>query len=624
MNLKTSTTKSPSSGAEQPLFRFGIVADVQYADKPTAGKRAYAESLGKLEACANDMNRRQLAFVVNLGDIIDGRGAETAVDLERAARSFRKFRAPVRHVIGNHCLIARRQMLMKALRLKAPYYEFIQAGWRFIVLDGMDVSSPEPEDAISAAEAAERLSANPALVSYDGAVGRRQLEWLRGRLKAAASAKQRVIVFCHEPALADAAAADTALWNAEELTRIMEESGVVSAYFAGHHHVGGYALRGGIHHVTIQGLVESPRNGAAYAEVDVYANRLEIRGIGDVPSRSLKLHGSGLPCELWICPDYRYNANELFGSDAAWPTAQKATQVYTLYIRELDDNDPERTWRLEVPRMVGFLRERGMALAIEAAGLYGEQVPDTGARSAATELGMINRIYAAGGKVDYLLLDGPISRVLKGARAPGDGGASANPGYTLRQSVGHLMVYLKTIYAAHPEIKIGLGVNYDWWDFEGYRAFWGTKSYTAGSGYKYNQILDAVLAACATNNVAIHFVHADNPYDLFIKKISDFGGAPLDQSGKMRALQAYCAQHGLDFGVMYNTQNSPDQPFYRDTLELLSLHRNAGILADQPTIQSWYNKVPANYLPDTGQNTFMRLVADFARDLRRYYGMRSR
>ena len=178
---------------------------------------------------------------------------------------------------------------MKTLRLTAPYYQYSRPGWRFLVLDGMDVSSPAPEDAVSAAEAEERLAANPKLISYDGAIGRRQLAWLRSQLRDAASAKQRVVVFCHEPALEAAAAADTLLWNADELASILEESGVVAAYFAGHHHAGGYAESRGIHHVTVQGLVESPKGGTACAVVEVFNDRLEVIGIGDVPSRSLRL-----------------------------------------------------------------------------------------------------------------------------------------------------------------------------------------------------------------------------------------------------------------------------------------------------------------------------------------------
>ena len=64
----------PSATAQKPaeaVFSFGVVADVQYADQPDSGKRHYKSSLGRLEKCVSDLNRRDLSFVVQLGDFID-------------------------------------------------------------------------------------------------------------------------------------------------------------------------------------------------------------------------------------------------------------------------------------------------------------------------------------------------------------------------------------------------------------------------------------------------------------------------------------------------------------------------------------------------------------------------
>ena len=60
------------------------------------------------------------------------------------------------------------------------------------------------------------------------------------------------------------------------------------AWFAGHYHKGGYTLENGIHHVTVPGMVEAPADKNAYGVVDVYPDRLELRGVGTVPSRTLK------------------------------------------------------------------------------------------------------------------------------------------------------------------------------------------------------------------------------------------------------------------------------------------------------------------------------------------------
>ena len=54
----------------------------------------------------------------------------------------------------------------------------------------------------------------------------------------------------------------------------------------GHDHAGGYARSGGVHYVTVPGMVEAPEKNA-FAVVDVYDDRLDVRGFGSVPSRTL-------------------------------------------------------------------------------------------------------------------------------------------------------------------------------------------------------------------------------------------------------------------------------------------------------------------------------------------------
>ena len=52
-------------------MKIGLVADPQYADKPTAGTRHYRESLWKLGEAIDTFNFSNVDFVQNLGDIID-------------------------------------------------------------------------------------------------------------------------------------------------------------------------------------------------------------------------------------------------------------------------------------------------------------------------------------------------------------------------------------------------------------------------------------------------------------------------------------------------------------------------------------------------------------------------
>jgi len=282
--------RTAPAGRCEPLFSFGLVADIQYADKATHGARRYRESLGKLARCVAEWNEHRLAFVVQLGDIIDGNASPEATrrDLDNVLSVLGGLEAPMYHVIGNHCLSMPRSELLKRLHLDRGYYDFARGGWRFIVLDTMDVSVmgwPTSSPNYKAAEA--YLKRHPKARRYNGGVGAEQKRWLVRRLAEAAGAGQHVVVFGHHPLVREASHADLLLWNHEQVAQILERAGCVVAYFCGHDHAGGYARRNGVHYVTLPGLVEAPRGGNAYATVGVYDDRLVIAGTGTVSNRTL-------------------------------------------------------------------------------------------------------------------------------------------------------------------------------------------------------------------------------------------------------------------------------------------------------------------------------------------------
>lgn len=281
--------------AAKPVITFGVVADIQYADRDSRGGRHYRESLGKLEKCVADWNERSLDFAISLGDIIDGNETpeSTRRDFDSVLEEFAALRAESYHVLGNHCLALGRQNLLRDLILPASYYDFVRDGWRFIVLDSTDISTygwPEGHAHHKAAKALlEKNGELPAFRPWGGALGPGQLAWLTSSLEQASQRGEWVMVFSHIPLLVEASGPQGVLWNAAEVVKLLEKSGRVAAYFGGHHHSGGYFFKNGIHHVTIEGVVESPADGNAYAVVKVYKNKLVIDGTGAVPDRTLKL-----------------------------------------------------------------------------------------------------------------------------------------------------------------------------------------------------------------------------------------------------------------------------------------------------------------------------------------------
>ena len=72
----------------------------------------------------------------------------------------------------------------------------------------------------------------------------------------------------------------------EPVLEILDNTGCVKAWFAGHDYKGGYCVRNGIHHVTMKGMVEAPLKNS-YATVKLYPDKMIIAGFGKEESRLL-------------------------------------------------------------------------------------------------------------------------------------------------------------------------------------------------------------------------------------------------------------------------------------------------------------------------------------------------
>ena len=122
-----------------------VMADIQYGDRgEPQGGRNFRAALPNLEKCVEDLGQRDLAFVVQLGDTVDGytnNAARLAQEHELVLRLLQQQKAPVYHVLGNHCLRVGPVVLRERYGLEHFYYDFTSPaapGWRFVVLDGND------------------------------------------------------------------------------------------------------------------------------------------------------------------------------------------------------------------------------------------------------------------------------------------------------------------------------------------------------------------------------------------------------------------------------------------------------------------------------------------------------
>jgi manganese-dependent ADP-ribose/CDP-alcohol diphosphatase len=271
------------------LFTFGVIADVQYADQDNAGTRHYRLSPKKLAEAVDSFNRLKPQFVLSLGDYIDKNFSSYDTLNPITARLSMQFY----HTLGNHEFSVNdneKEKVLQKENLQQPYYSFEKANWRFVIINGNDVSlhahskgSVEYKEAEALLQKLKADSQRQAQ-TWNGAVGKEQLAWLEKELKAAQGKKQKVVLGCHFPLYPDGAT--ELLWNAKEVRAMIERYPCVFAYLNGHVHKSQYFFEKGLHYVSFRGMVEMDDN--AFALVTVYRDRLEIKGFGKEQSRTLE------------------------------------------------------------------------------------------------------------------------------------------------------------------------------------------------------------------------------------------------------------------------------------------------------------------------------------------------
>ncbi len=252
------------SGDNARPVRFGIFTDSHYADRDHHGSRYYRESLKKLSECVELMNDQKVDFLIELGDFKDQGNPpekdETLRFLDLIEKEFSRFRGRRFHVLGNHDhdSISKGEFLERIINTgfakAAAYYSFNINSVHFIVLDANYSSDGIPY--------------NRGRFDWtDAYVPERQLSWLRKDLK---TNKLPTVVFLHHRL---DASGDNSIYgprNADEVRKILEDSGKVRIVFQGHEHAGALNRINEITYYTLKGMVEGsgPENNSyAIAEI---------------------------------------------------------------------------------------------------------------------------------------------------------------------------------------------------------------------------------------------------------------------------------------------------------------------------------------------------------------------
>jgi alkaline phosphatase len=254
-----------SAGGADPLFaeegkphlRVGLVTDLHYADKPSAGTRHYRETLVKLAEAAVQFEKDTPTFVVELGDLIDAADAVATEQqwLGRINKEFTAISKDRHYVLGNHCVdTLTKAEFLGGVEQARSFYSFDQSGFHFIVLDACFRTDGMPYGRKNS--------------RWDDAnIPPAEAEWLRDDLKAA---KGRAIVFAHQRL---DGTEKHCVKNAAEIRTVLQDSQKVLAVFQGHSHQNDHKEIGNIHYCTLAAMVEgSGAESNGYSRLDIQAD----------------------------------------------------------------------------------------------------------------------------------------------------------------------------------------------------------------------------------------------------------------------------------------------------------------------------------------------------------------
>lgn len=347
ISLRSSPSSSSSiKNPSQLLFRFGVIADIQYADADDAMNfqgtkmRRYRNSLSVFEDAVNTWNFQKtqsdndVPFTCSLilGDILDGKSAllkQQEYCYANFAKNIKRALYNVYYCFGNHChySFSRDDLYSKFLsNITKPslnngphslkdasiggicspgklYYDWSPfPGWRFVSIDCYDVSiigASTQENLGLAKQLLKEHNPNDLTISgtwfnnldfhrkrwvpYNGGVSQTQLNWFRDVLNYTRSNNEKVVVFSHQPIYAPDIP-QSVIWNSEDLLGLVHEYGTVCLWLAGHDHDGQYQIdEFGVHHLVPPAPIESLPGEKTFGHIDVYDNKLVLNWNGRVP-----------------------------------------------------------------------------------------------------------------------------------------------------------------------------------------------------------------------------------------------------------------------------------------------------------------------------------------------------
>lgn len=247
-----------------------------------------------------------------------------------------------------------------------------------------------------------------------------------------------------------------------------------------------------------------------------------------------------------------------------------------------------------------------------------------GRRTARVELAKIKPLLDAGGVPDYLVLDGPVRRMIHpGAdtgRIPPHGVAEGLA--TADEAIEEMIEYMREWRARFPEIRFLPLTNFPNWGWKGGPAYWASGPDAMYWG-DYHPVIQKILTQTRAANMPVAGIVIDNPfeYTMGVMPVGPPWPKPAkdpketDWLARLLDLERTIRAHGVDVSLIVNSQtggHESDEAFRRETLRYLETYRQAGGQARRYVFQSWY-KHPERMEPEDDPNTMTGMLREALR-----------
>jgi len=299
--------------------------------------------------------------------------------------------------------------------------------------------------------------------------------------------------------------------------------------------------------------------------------------------------------EVWLCPPGD-KVFDLLSEEQKWDYSMNRLAGLKLYGRLFQQSKPD-----DLVHLAKFVKAHRLRIAVECGGTLNHDWQDqAGEKSAEVELRQLEPWYRAGGKVDYLDLDGPERRLL------GFDGWGKDPNkrfVSIESCARQLAIYMKAVRKAHPEIQFFLLTNFPNWGYKGEVSYHGHGPQKQDWG-DYAEVVKILLSVIESEGLSFAGATVDNPYEYAIgsyKSATLPDPSKINWIGRIRDYEEFCRTRKLGFNLIINSETGgrlSDKEFFERTLHMLDLYTQAGGRPTRYFVQSWYD-YPKTIVPES-------------------------